>query len=193
MNFFFLRKMFFKILIFLNIIYLKNTINCMSKNDFCFKNENKICTGLYDGSNLKYAEKCEQITCNAPFTYECQDFCVTKKLYCKTLTWLRQHAHFDGSSRSCWISKPKSTDFCLNGKNCFLQTSYNGFNNTSEIDCKCPSNRSFVCEEYCSRDSIECSSLKKSKFERTNQPKSCVNSNRVYRLKKISTNVLIRF
>ena len=25
------------------------------------KNENKICTGIYDGSNLKYIENCEEL------------------------------------------------------------------------------------------------------------------------------------
>ena len=181
----------FKSIILLNFIFL-TTINCMSRNDFCFKNENKICTGIYDGSNLKYIENCEELKCKAPFSHECKDFCTTKKAYCTTLLLLRSYTKFDGSSKSCWNSNPKLSDFCVNGENCFLKTIYNGVNNSSQMDCMCPENKRFVCGIYCTKHSMICSAINKP-IPKISDSKSCGNANTIYRLKKITSNVLIRF
>jgi len=167
------------------------TINCLIKN-ICFQNEKKICTGVYDNSNLKYTENCKKVKCKAPFAFDCKDHCTDTLLKCKALILLKAYRNYNGTFQNCSITKPKSADFCLNGKNCWLQTTYNGVNKTSTVDCKCPNDKSFVCGEYCTKNSMICNSINISDAK-NNHSESCDNHYRIYYLKKITTNFLIRF
>lgn len=51
----------------------------------------------------------------------------------------------------------KSKDLCLNGNNCKKVISYTSFHEIhSNIDCKCPANHSFKCNQYCAVNSNAC-------------------------------------
>lgn len=170
-------------------------INCFEpKNDFCFKNEKINCTGMYDNLHLKYTEACEKVTCQAPLTYNCKDYCTLNMLDCMTLTFSQSYYNFKVPAKKCFTLKHKSSDFCLNGKNCLLITANKRVNISNTIDCLCPENKSFKCGEHCTKDSLICNSIIKLKITSAiNKPKSCNNANTNYRVKKNSILYSLRF
>lgn len=78
-----------------------------------------------------------------------------------------------------------SNDFCLNGKNCELKKKFlKGFgashsNNfkSIKIDCECPIDKSFKCNQYCAIDSNACDYLIKSN---NNNISNCGNDNEIH-------------
>jgi len=176
-----------KILLFLlSLIIQLNRINCFGlKNEFCFKNEKINCTGMYNSLNLKYTEKCEKISCQTPLPYNCKDYCTLNMLDCMNLIFSQSYNNFKISVRNCFNLKHKSSDFCLNGKNCFLITTNKIAIISNIIDCKCPENESFKCGDYCTKDSVICDFIiKLKKKSALNKTKSCNNANTNYRVRK---------
>lgn len=179
-----------KIIILLSLFY-STTVNCVIKN-VCFQNEKKICTGVYDNSNLKYTENCKKLKCKAPLTFDCNDYCTDTILKCRVIILLKAYKFYNGTFHSCSISKPKVSDFCLNGKNCLLQTTYNGVNKSGAIVCKCPKDKSFICGEYCTKNSMICNALNKAKVKNSHS-NSCANKNTIYRFKEKKKFLKTRF
>ncbi len=178
----------------LSLIQLYN-INCFEpKIDFCFKNEKINCTGMYDSLNLKYTEVCEKVTCQTPLKYNCKDYCTLNMLDCMTLTFSQSYYNFKGPVKKCFNLNHKSSDFCLNGKNCLLITANKRVNKSTTIDCICPENKSFKCGEYCTKNSMICNSIiKLKKASALIETKSCSNDNTNYRVKKNSKFYSLRF
>lgn len=178
-------------IIILLILVFSTTINSMIKNA-CFQNEKKVCTGVYDSTNLKYTENCNKLKCKAPLAFDCKDYCTNTILKCKGIILLKAYKSYNGTFQNCSVSRPKLNDFCLNGKNCLLLATYNGLNKTSTIDCKCPNDKSFICGEYCAKNSMICNAINISEAK-IYHPESCDNHQSIYYLKRITTKFLIRF
>jgi hypothetical protein len=174
-------KKMFKITLYLIFF---NTINAI---DFCIRNEKKICSGIYDESNLKYTENCVKIACRSPFSYDCKDYCTINRGHCKLLNW-RLSNLFDSSPNknsitNCFITKIKSSDFCLNGENCLLHITLGEKNLTSKMRCKCPEEKSFACGKYCTRDNLKCKEIENLKTKLHNL-EYCGNANINYFIEK---------
>jgi len=178
-----------KISLFLLKLIILDEINCLNSDKFCFKNEKKLCT-----DSIKKADKCEEIKCKSPFSYDCKIFCTTSRMNCENFTNLKlkqrtirfrkmnSYKIFAQSIQNCTIliQNPSASDFCLNGKNCMLQTRYNGVNNTSGIDCKCPNGNSYICGKYCTKNNLICNAISKSRHI----TKSCGNGKSIYLINK---------
>ncbi len=184
----FFRKMF-RIIALLILIFFTAT-NCLNKDDFCFQNENKICTGKYDESSLKYSEDCEKLTCKKPLSYDCFNYCTMNKAYCMVILLMKGQTILNDSFENCSITQLKSSDFCLNGENCFLNVILGKNNFTNLMECKCPDDKSFICGKYCTKNSIICNALNKSKII---DSESCDNGNSIYYFKKIPKKYQMRF
>ena len=75
----------------------------------------------------------------------------------------------------------KSDNFCVNGLNCVekikIMKSFGNKYNTKKSECKCPANKSFKCEKYCSTDSIACNYIKLNEKKFKKRIKNCGNHN----------------
>ena len=180
----------FKTVVIIFICYIHGL---RSDNDFCYKNEKKICTGKYDQSNLKYTEICEKIKCQSPLSNDCKDFCTRQMTNCKFFNWHLRIFEFKpvkNSFQKCLNLTVKNSDFCLNGKKCLRHLIAEPRNLTRKIDCKCPNDKSFICGKYCTTNNIICKAIQTSK----KKSKSCGNSNSSYFLKQIAKSYFpIRF
>jgi len=157
-----------------------------SNNDFCFKNEIKTCNESYDRSSLRYMENCVKIGCKSPFSFDYNEYCTKSSAVCKYfnlyLRVLKLKEQKDSILNCTLISKPKPSEFCLNGKYC-LQNLITKFGNfTSRIACLSPANRNFECGKYCTSDSIICDAMKKSKIIRFNRDSCITQKNRDFLL-----------
>ena len=181
-------KMFHKksLIIAMMRLYL---IVCLKPNDFCqFK---QACNSLNDeqqqdnvngcGSTMKcpetFSHDCGFNICSKNIT-ECKKyndgkFYLSIELEAKTMPAVsakhvmekKRFKLFNKQIKECEykLNKLKSADYCLNGINCILINRFKYHKYHKQIDCECPSEQSFKCGRYCTKDSLACDFYKQNK------------------------------
>ena len=189
---------------FLAILFLKaflfNTSESMKQNDYC-KMTQMNCNGYYDFRN-KYVEKCVKLKCNDKYKHECLgEFCSIDQKSCDELVnthrlirsitnshiqhrEIKRLKNFKNHFKSCPLAKfdLKTSDFCLNGLNCFQVKSYTYRNFRNNIEklmiCPCRGKRTYHCGNFfCTANSQACDALKKqiSSLKNSNNLTKCGN------------------
>lgn len=170
-------------IVFLFFLTINSTI-CLKSTDLCTLKQ-KECKGFYDEQE-NYHIECHLVKCYGSFNYECDTYiCSRNKTECDEYKRLNVHINnltnekqansdpkiaannlkeiakfkmFNRVIQECPIKiyEFNSNDFCLNEINCIEKN----LNLNKEIDCKCPTNHSFVCTKYCTTDSNACDYFK---------------------------------
>ncbi len=170
-------------IVFLFFLTINSTI-CLKSTDLCTLKQ-KECKGFYDEQE-NYHIECHLVKCYGSFNYECDTYiCSRNKTECDEYKRLNVHINnltnekqansdpkiaannlkeiakfkmFNRVIQECPIKiyEFNSNDFCLNEINCIEKN----LNLNKEIDCKCPTNHSFVCTKYCATDSAACDYFK---------------------------------
>ena len=176
------------------------SVYSMKSYEFCKKM--KKCVGSYDQQNM-YEEKCGLEKCSAfELKYDCGNtICAKTKLACRQLRETQKIVEtimipysrslernnlrkYVANFMDCPLTKGylKSTDVCINGKNCFYALSK--ANQTKKynmlISCPCRGEHSYHCSDYyCATSSIACDLVVQNKFDRPMSFMGCLNDDTI--------------
>ena len=160
-----------KFLIIIVLLKVHLAIGLKSR-DFCIRNQvcgKKKCP-LIKCPDKTFSNDCGSNICSKNITeckkYNYGKFYLSIKLEAKIMPAVsakhlmekKRFKLFNKQIKECEykLNKLKSADYCLNGINCIIINRFKYHKYHKQIDCECPSEQSFKCGKYCTKDSLAC-------------------------------------